>query len=177
MLEKTIHIAVSIVGTRPLLMHRMADSGTTRKRGAKVDPQQEAEAGLYKNETGIFIPAFNVLSCLKASARDFKVPGKGRTTFSKYIVGGVLITPDEIPLISESGWVVDLRNVVVGKSRIVRARPRFDDWRLDFEIEIVDEIITPEALREILEAAGQYVGLCDFRPIFGRFRVHRFEVL
>jgi hypothetical protein len=177
MREKTIRIAVSIVGTRPLIMHRMAASENAQKRGAKIDPQQEAEAGLYKNENGIFVPAFNVLSCLREAGKDFRVAGKGRTTFSKYIVGGVLITPDEIPLISKGGWKIDLRNVVVGKSRIVRARPSFDDWQLDFEIEIIDEIITPPALKEIIEAAGKYIGLCDFRPIFGRFRVDRFEVL
>ena len=43
------------------------------------------------------------------------------------------------------------------------------------EREILDPIITPSALKEILIDAGKYNGLLEFRPLFGLFAVETFE--
>jgi hypothetical protein len=175
---------VSIRGTRPLLMHRLpADVGESRQRvGVRPDPRAEAERALYRDGHGnIVVPALNVLSCLRVAARDLRVPGKGRKTFRDYIFSGLVIEPENIPLVlpdgrnPEEAWQLDLRPVMVQKARVIRARPRFDQWALRFTVEIVDPIITEGALRRILEDAGRYVGLLDGRPLFGLFAVERFE--
>lgn len=174
---------VRLEGTRPLLMHRIpTDLGNTKgKRGDKHDPQEEAEAALYKdNEGNIVMPSLNILASLKKAGTDYKVPGKGKKTFKNYIYAGVGIEPFEIPLLTDGkdpceAWEIDLRPVVVNRSRITRSRPKFAKWALEFVIEILDPIIQPETLKEILESAGRYQGLCDFRPMFGLFKVAEFE--
>ena len=172
---------VRIQGTRPLLMHRPNGLGEGKTRRAqKHDPEEEAAAAVYRDANGnIVVPALNILASLRKAASDFRVAGKGKKTFKNYIYAGVQIEPMEIPLQYEPNgdkpWAVDVRPCVVQRSRIMRARPRFDKWALEFKIHIVDPVISPDSLKAILEAAGRYVGLCDFRPLFGLFKVVEFE--
>jgi len=172
---------VRIEGTRPLLMHRISDlDNGNSKRGKQHDPEKEAAAAVYRDAEGnIVVPMLNVLSALRKAAVDFRVAGKGKKTFKDYIYAGIRIEPMEIPLEYEPNgdkpWAVDLRPVVVNRSRVMRARPRFDKWALEFMVQIVDPIISADSFGAILEAAGRYVGLCDFRPLFGLFQVTKFE--
>ena len=171
---------VRIEGTRPLLMHScnsmLDDSNNKTTRSKGYTHQNDAENALYKDKDGkIVVPSFSILSCLRGSAVNFQVPGKGKKTYKNFIYAGVQIEPINIPLISGNGYEIDLKTVVVQRSRIVRARPRFDEWTLEFIIEIVDPIITPDVLKQIIEDAGKYNGLLDFRPLYGLFKLTTFE--
>jgi len=151
-----------------------ANNKTTRKK--EYDPKVDAEKALYKDKDGnIVVPSFCLLSCLRESAKNFQVPGKGKKTFKNFIYAGIQIEPVEIPLITEDSYEIDLKPVVVNRSRIIRARPRFDEWTLEFMIEITDPIISPENLKQILKDAGKYNGLLDFRPLYGLFTLESFE--
>jgi len=80
-----------------------------------------------------------------------------------------------MPLISD-GWKVDIQSVVVQRNRIPRARPRFDNWELEFEIINKDPtIINKDVLKQILIDAGKYYGIGDYRPDYGLFEVVKFE--
>ena len=65
--------------------------------------------------------------------------------------------------------------------RSVCHRPRFDDWRLDLTLLIDCDLWSGAEVRELVETAGQRVGLGDFRPErggpFGRFGVGTWEPL
>lgn len=171
---------VRIEGIRPLLMHScnsMLETDSSKpSRSKEHDPVKDAEMALYKDKNGkTVVPAFCVLSCLRESGKDYPVPGKGKKTHKNFIFSGVKIEPENIPLESENGYEIDLKTVVVQRSRIVRARPRFDTWALEFTMEIVDPIITPETLKAMLKDAGKYKGLLDFRPLHGLFKVAAFK--
>lgn len=175
-------ISVRLKGTRPLLMNSCQqmvmdrEQEKIKKRGREeLTAVVEAERCLYKGNNGeIFVPSLCLLSALRASAVNRLVPGKGKKTFKGYIFSGVRIEPDNIPL-QTPGWVPDLKPVRIDKARIIRVRPRFDDWALECELEIVDATITKADLKEILTEAGKYNGLCDFRPLYGQFVVERFD--
>lgn len=171
---------IQIKGTRPLLMHScnsmLEENNKTTTRSKEYDPKTEAEKALYKDgDGGIIVPSFCILSCLKEAAKNYQIPGKGKRTFKNYIFAGVRIDPDNIPLISDNGWEIDLKTVVISRSRIVRARPRFDNWSLEFTIEIVDPIIPPSSMKQFIIDAGKYNGLLDFRPLYGLFELVSFE--
>jgi len=171
--------SVRIVGTKPLLMHAPVEleSKPKLRRGEHLDPKVEAEKYLYKdNEGNIVIPAVNVKACIRDAGANYKVSGR-RSTFKAMIKAGLDIKPfPYIPLEYDS-WVVDIRPVVVQRARILRARPRFDEWALNFEIVNKDPtIIHADTLKKILVDAGKYYGLGDFRPEFGLFKVEKFEV-
>ena len=57
----------------------------------------------------------------------------------------------------------------------MRSRPIFKEWSCTFVFEIIDENLNYLVLKEILEAAGKYKGVGDFRPEFGRFEVVEFK--
>jgi len=170
---------VRIKGTRPLLMHAPTGLGDNpqRRRGEHPAPEVEAEAALYKDPQGnIVIPAVNVKAMLSVAGRNYKISGR-RTTFGAAIKAGIDIEPFYIPL-KHNGWKVDIRPVVVQRNRILRARPRFDEWELEFYIINKDpQILLRDTMKRIVEDAGKWIGLCDYRPEFGLFNVEEFRVI
>jgi hypothetical protein len=108
------------------------------------------------------------------SASNNRIAGRGKKTFKDAFKGGVFVEPRLIPH-KISKWEIDLQNVVVQRSRVIRARPRFDEWELDFQILNIDERITPNIIKDILVDAGRFCGIGDFRPRYGRFEVVKFE--
>jgi hypothetical protein len=175
---------VKIRGVVPLLMHRFVSSNekpqTAKKQGRKgkiYDNVEDAKQAAYLLEDGtLYQPAEHLEGAMTRSATSYIIPGAGKKTYKDAVKGGVFIEPREIPHLIQ-GYEVDLRSVVIKGSRIERARPRFDNWELEFTINLVDERVTPEILKQILEDAGKFVGIGDFRPKFGRFEVTEFRRL
>lgn len=60
-------------------------------------------------------------------------------------------------------------SVKVGTSRVMRTRPVFYTWGLVAEGSLQTDVVDPKAFEQIVEASGQFVGLGDWRPRFGRF--------
>lgn len=171
---------VKIVGIKPLLVHSpagMISNQPKLRRGEHLEPKVEAETYLYKNAEGKpCIPAANVKACIRDAGRNYRVSGRRSSTFSSMIRAGIDISPPMITIISSENWTVDARSVVIQRQRIIRARPRFDSWTLQFEINNYDTTIIPaDILKRILIDAGKYYGLGDFRPEFGLFKVESFR--
>lgn len=172
-------VSIEVTGIAPLLQHRFAteEHGANKSKSKKkvYDPKEEAEKCLYKNTKGeIYQPAEHIYQSMVKAAVDFKFEGK--KTYKDVITSGIVISPEEIPLITESPYEIDARGAVVQRARIVRWRPRFNKWKLQFSIDILDdENISVPVLKEILEKAGATKGIGDYRPRFGRFMVTQFK--
>jgi len=176
---------IGIKGISPLLMHStrsLVDTGNSR--GGKPTPEQEAELGLYYNsDNKIVVPVESIMGSIRDAARDFRVPGKGAKTYKNYVLSGIRIpTP---PVISPQEWSVDSRPVRIKNSRIIRSRPKWDNWDLEFQVDLLDSEIWLDPfdkvysggsrLFDIISAAGRFKGIGDFRPLYGRFEVRKFE--
>lgn len=61
--------------------------------------------------------------------------------------------------------------VVVNRGRVTRTRPRFEEWSAVIEINYDDSMLNPSEVLDILTICGEQIGLCDWRPKFGRFTV------
>ena len=61
--------------------------------------------------------------------------------------------------------------VRVNNKTVIRTRPRFDDWSVRVSVAFLPTMIDRSALTDIVCYAGEMVGLGDYRPKFGRFRV------
>lgn len=182
-------LAFRIVGEAPLLMHneRLASpisaesqrlKALTGKRSKTDDDYRqiaraEFDGGLYIDERGPFIPDHWITAMMRDS-------GKLRKQ-GKAVTQGVLCTDDGFPLdirlkrasadrLWDEGFY-DQRMVGNQKARVLRTRPRFDTWAVSCVVTYDASIFNERDLREILEVAGQKVGLGDYRPRFGRFRV------
>jgi hypothetical protein len=180
---------VRVVGVRPLLMHRPNLSvGASRRRSEIPSPEEEALSALYTDGDIVVIPSINVKAMIRDAGRNYRIPQR-KATYGAYIKAGIDIEPSPyIPLlnpetnkpyrVSERPWEVDVRPVVVQGNRVLRARPRFDNWALEFRIINLDPgLLKADMIKQILVDAGKYYGLGDFRPEFGRFRVEKFTVV
>ena len=181
-------VEYEIVGKAPLLMHNgsMANplnplakqmKEITRLR-TKTDEHHlelqrlEFRASLYIDKKGrIIIPSANIEGAIIAGAKKSKL---GSSFKSAVMVNedavldyGEQLTPEELWAKAET--YASVLPVIVNNSRIMRTRPIFTRWALGFSIDFDDEQITHQQLTKAIRDAGRYVGLCDYRPKFGRF--------
>ena len=54
-------------------------------------------------------------------------------------------------------------------------RPMFKEWSCEFTLEIADEMLNATTVKEILETAGRFKAVGDYRPEYGRFIVKQFK--
>lgn len=181
-------IKAKIQGTTPYLQHKMPEETEEidkMKQVVKVlqkDPGNveayttEAEISAYKNEDGmLYIPFYQLEAALTSAGVSEKVAGQNRKTYKDYMKAFVIIEPEEM-LISPQEYELDRRWVKVQRSRVRRCRPRFPvGWIVDFTLTVLDDTIPFDMVKKILEYAGSYKGIGDYRPKYGRFEVVEFE--
>ena len=159
----TNHVRVTMKGTSPLLMHRFPLEPIEAME--KKEPKEQAEIAAYRDpeNNSLYIPGVAVQRALIGAAVYSK--GKGRASLQKQVAACVLVSPERIHL-GTNTYTIDSRPVVVPatKGRIIRHRPRLDEWQMTFEIEWDPVLLTKKQLRTIVDDAGSRVGFLDFRP-------------
>ena len=65
--------------------------------------------------------------------------------------------------------------VRVGTSRVMRTRPHFPTWQADLTVDYLPSMLNAQDVRNFVAVAGEQVGLGDWRPRFGRFRIGEAE--
>lgn len=170
-------INCTITGISALLMHRFPM--VALEAIDKKSPEEQAEHSAYRSEDRtLFVPGINIQRCLVSAATFSK--GKGRASLQKPVAACVIVTPEEVSLGTKQ-FSIDSRPVVIAatKGRIVRHRPRLNNWTLTFTLEYDESLLKESELRRIVDDAGSRVGLLDFRPErkgpFGRFMVTTWE--
>ena len=61
--------------------------------------------------------------------------------------------------------------VRVGQARVMRTRPLFDNWSAEIVVKFLPSLLNAKDVRNFLVAAGEQIGIGDWRPRFGRFIV------
>ena len=92
---------------------------------------------------------------------------------------GVLSLTELAPLGGKEKWdYEDRRRVVIQRSAVTRVRPAMaTGWEAEVQLMVaVPQYIRPADLHDVLVMAGNLVGVADFRPSYGRFRVTSFDV-
>lgn len=59
--------------------------------------------------------------------------------------------------------------VRVQQNRVMRTRPIFREWKTTVQIDFFEDQFNLRDIADVLTTVGQSVGLCDWRPRFGRF--------
>lgn len=172
-------VMVRIEGVSPLLQHRFSGDGDlppeAKLVAGKQDYKNEWEAALYQLDDGtIYQPAEHLENSMIKAAANFQIPGKGKKTYKDLVKSAIFIDPVCIPHKLQD-FAVDMRAVRVNRGRVIRQRPRFDKWALEFSITCTEPQLPLKVIRQIIDYAGQYVGIGDYRPKFGRFVVTKWE--
>lgn len=185
-------IKATIVGVAPLICNKFTDAcalavsnGTSAVMvGSKPPPREQASARLYTSSEGRpVLPGVNLMRAV-INAGSFVKSGKSKLTTlrSSVIPAGIAITEIELPLLPGK-WEVDSRSVVIPSTggRIMAHRPRFDEWRVSFTLEVDETMFSESIARDLLDLAGKRIGVGDFRPErkgpFGRFRVDLWKLI
>jgi len=178
-----------IIGEAPLLMHngQMTDplnkwakavkavSGKRKKTDADHEEMARLEwyGSLYLDNGKPCIPG-EVLEATFISAAKKSKQGMD-AKMGVFCPGNYLLKynneADGIDAMWNEAYHRMSTKVRVGVQGVIRTRPRFDEWEADCELVYDDAVFNERAVWEILETAGRYVGLMDWRPRYGRFRV------
>jgi hypothetical protein len=183
-------LTFKIEGTVPMIMHngqlanplnpivkKMKSLTSQRKKTDEILAdlsKLEFRGGLYLSpESVVVIPSEVLESCLIEGAKKSKLGKQFKSAISiahdSPLDYGKKFTVEE--LWERNEQFADVRGVKVGTSRIMRTRPIFRDWRLTFVVTYNCELVNPEQISMAVTDAGTQVGLCDYRPKFGRFTV------
>jgi hypothetical protein len=184
-------VTVSLTGTSPYIQHNgtLADplspaakamkeiSSKRKKTDADLEElaRREFFGSLYVEDLSgkkrVVIPAHQLIAVI--------IEGAKKNKMGKQFQGGMRVM-DSAPLaLKEVGDSIDALwpafkftvGVRVGQSRVMRTRPKFDDWGATFTVEYNDELLNKSSLMEALAKAGEEVGVGEWRPRFGRFTV------
>lgn len=133
-------------------------------------------AAFADKDVGLHIPAENIEATIRDAAKSQR-KGKDITRFLNVVSP---INPLDIGEDLTWGKLMDdfrfrdVRQMKTGgmsKGRVTRTRGRFNTWALGFDVIVDEKNLDPSFLEEIMNYAGQYVGLCDSRPKYGKFVV------
>jgi hypothetical protein len=145
-------------------------------------PREQAEKVVYRNGNGFYFPGTWIIGALREAGSSHKMRGSRKSV--KFLVPAAIgIVEIDIPIRNGDGsslikdFEVDSRPVTIPstKGRIMRHRPRFDDWSARFNIKIEIDILPEDFTQQLLTEAGRTQGIGAFRPNktgpFGCFRI------
>lgn len=169
---------VTIEGTSALMMKKYPE--VPIEGFEKKTPEEQAEISSYRipGSKELYIPGVAVQRALVKAAAYSK--GKGRASLQKVTAACLMVLPEYIGLGTDK-FIVDSRPVVVPatKGRIMRHRPRLDQWKGSFGLEWDETLMKESEVKRIVEDMGKRVGLLEFRPAcngpYGRCKVIKWE--
>jgi hypothetical protein len=183
-------LTLKVSGTSPLMMHsdklanplhpttKLHKELTSKRKKTDDDhlaiARSEFIAGAYHDDKlGFFIPGQNFDATFWAGAKLQKLGVHWKR--------GALVMTDKIKLLfdgpstPEALWedtrFVDCRGVRVGQAKLMRYRPVFLDWAAEIEVAINSDVLNLEEARKAIDDSGKLIGVCEYRPRFGRFEV------
>jgi len=59
----------------------------------------------------------------------------------------------------------------IQKNAVMRCRPIFKEWSLNFEVLYFPDQVNTHTLEQVIDICSYSVGLYDWRPKYGRFEV------
>jgi len=183
---------IKIKGKTPYMQHRMRDEVLEeweKKRGRIIerqdvgqDDQVRAEYHAFKNGNGYYIPSEHIRGALINAGSFIKAKvGNSRKSMKNIVAAMFYISPDEILL--NKDFEIDKRSAVNRniKARVITIRPKWNDWNVKFDLNIDNDTITEQTIKDLFEYAGNYVGIGSFRPqcngMFGRFEVEKIKLI
>lgn len=184
-------LRVIVDGMTPLLTHNPQSMGTSKapSKGSRIpEPEVEAEAGTYRLEDGTCaITGAAFRESLLEAAGAFRGP---KRTSMKSLLFHIAVEEELIPLKLRDGtpiknYEIDKRRAIVQGQGIIRCRPKFREWSAEFTV-VYDSLLVrePKLIIEILNDAGNRIGVGDYRPgtskrghgTFGRYQVRCFII-
>jgi len=178
---------VKVKGITPYMQHRMDDTKLEeweKSRGQIIENEglntpNEVKAMYHSFTTPqgtFYIPNEHFKQCFLNASKAVKGKVGAATKSMKQVVAGqFFVTPTQIPF--RKFDEVDIRSAVNRniKARVITKRPKWNNWEAEFQLEVHNDTITEQTIKDILSHGGSFVGVGSYRPEhsgeFGRFEV------
>lgn len=182
-------IQVKIQGVSDLLFHRWSNEDVAEKaaanKGSKTKKNDNVEAFIYRNDKNqICMPGRYLNRAIVEAARFHQDPRSSRKMAKDLVQAAVIVPTMLAPILVKdkptSDWdYLDRQRVVIQRAGITRVRPAFTaGWKAQFNVtSLLPEYVSPQFLRRLVQDAGKFIGLADFRPTYGRFDVVEWKEL
>ena len=173
---------VTIEGTTPIIFHRFTgDAMKAQQTRTKAEKKQgdlpaDIEAYTYRDSNGYLAISGEALRGALLEAAKTKSSQINRRASARQDYNSSLVIQTPYPSLGVKKWdYVDERGVCIQNrsARVIRKRPAMSaGWRATCEIVIIQpSLISGENLLQNIKDAGNYVGLAEMRPQYGRFKV------
>jgi hypothetical protein len=169
---------VLISGVAPLLFHAWNCEAVEEKskaaKGSKAKKSDNIESYLYRTPDGrLGLPGKNFHATLIEAGRWSQDPRSPRKSLRDLVRAAVVPLDAIAPFIPDTTHYdyEDKQRVTVQRNGITRVRPAMQSgWRIRFRVLItLPEYLALPQLAKLITDAGRMVGLCDYRPTYGRF--------
>ena len=179
-----MQVNVTIRGLQPLLLHKYTVASVSDPKARMVKTRDsttfadEWRKGTYVDEGKFLImPSVNILACLFDGAKGMKIGKKAvtRSVYTSLVVSPIqpriLWSEDgkkyeeiHIDSIPDRQWLHASGAVISGR-RIDRIRTQVPPgWIISFQILTKDDALSHDDIKTIVESAGKFAGLGDWRP-------------
>jgi len=182
--SKPYRFEVELTGDADMLFHRWNCEAVEAKakaaKGSAAKKTDDVESYVYRDDTGsLCVPGEYVRQSIIGAAKYRQDPRSPRKS-AQDLVKAAVISLTDLASLGVTEWDYEHRcRVQVQRSGITRVRPALKKgWKATFLFMVnLPEYVSPDFVHGLLVDAGRLVGIADFRPTYGRFRVTRFEVL
>lgn len=188
-------VRIKLTGEKPMLQHngRMTDPfnkyakemkrlSAVRNKTDEILAQMmqvECRGCYYESSDGnIGLPTRNVAACLKRAAMTMKL-GKRVDAALLYddvtpnvLVDGKPITPEK-HMENTDNWLC--LSVRVKNNRVMRTRPKINNWSSEHEFELNESLLNRRELGDIVKVA-QGVGVAEWPQRYGKFKAEIKEI-
>ena len=178
---------ITIKGTEALLFHvwniEAIKATAGGPRGSLAKKTDAVETYVRRDENNLIcLPGEYLKMAIVEAAKSKPDPRSTRKSARDLFKAGVIWLSELTPIITATGDLTEKWDFIHGararvqQSFITRYRPAFHPgWSATIEFLVTTpEYISPELLHDVASSAGRLVGVGDFRPSYGRFRVTHF---
>jgi len=175
-------VSVKIKGDSDFLFHRWLPEAIIEKakaaKGSKAKKTDNLESYVYRTQEGnLAIPGEYLRQAIIHAAKFRQDPRSPRKSAMDLFKAGIIPLTILGNLGKETWDYEDQRRVVIQRQGVNRVRPALRaGWEVEFDFLVnLPEYISPEMLNDVIQQAGRLIGIGDFRPTYGRFKVVRFN--
>lgn len=178
-------LTVHFTGAAPYSASRAHQDEKLPKETADAYEARTWRSKAHIKDGKVYIPPMAFKMGLDRAAKMLgrQIPGKGKSTYTKFFESGVIVTdpvfiaPDAA--IRGERVHANADGIRGSGKRVWRTFPTVDEWAGQVTFHIIADEITPDVMEEAVRYAGLAVGVGRFRPerggYFGRFTVERLD--
>lgn len=187
---KSLSVAISVLGTRPLILNRMAEKAkrelllpkgrktvAEKASSLKHDPLAEFAASpyvLHDDDAPTYLG--HLASAFKGAMMSaaLRLPGATKTEIGQLL----WVEGDVVPVWGVPELLMSVvRSADVGKTPDVRTRVVVPEWAASVVVTFSVPLLNERSVVNLLAAAGQICGVGDWRPEKGRGTYGQFTLV